>query len=520
MADVQTQPETQTPASEDTQSNPWWFVPPLYFMQAIPAAIVNEVSPLIFKEFGIDNAWITRWTSLAALPWAIKMFFGPFVELNSTRRRWILVTQILIVAAILGVALAIQVPNFPMFAVAFLAITALFSATCDIATDGFYLMSLTKERQASFSGILTTSSRLGRLFCTSILVMFAGFLEKHANTSPAFSWLATLFVCAAVYLAGRTILGTSLPKPDQDVSPPPVPGENWKNLVRTLCIVATAFFIYFALQSVVRIVANGVALSIHTLPLLGDLKNWILTPGALHAEELQLTKCAILSPIFAWLSLFLMRNTPTGEAFATFFSQKKIGYVLLFIALYRLSEAMVGKITPLFLKDTVAAGGMGMSTEQIGFYNGTLGVVGIIVGGILGGLIVSQLGLRKAFWWLALAMHLPNLLYLWAALTHPYIPLIGGVAFVDQMGYGIGYSAYMVYLMQVAQRSNFRTSHYAIATGLGVLCIQLSGILSGIIQTNFGYVNFFIAVMILAIPGVLTLLVIPLDERVASPSGR
>lgn len=519
MADTETAPIPSTAeVAPDKKSNPWWFVPPLYFMQAVPAAIVNEVSPLIFKEFNIDNAWITRWTSLAALPWAIKMFFGPFVELNSTRRRWILVTQILIVAAILGVALAIQVPNFPGFAIAFLAITALFSATCDIATDGFYLMSLTKDRQASFSGILTTSSRLGRLFCTSILVMLAGFLEKNNQLSPAFSWLAALFVGAAVYLAGRMVLGSSLPKPEQDTSPPPIPGENWKNLARTLCIVATAFFIYFALQSIVRIFANSIAMSIHTLPLLGDLKGWILTPDAFHADELQLTECAILAPIFAWFSLFLMRNTPTGEAFATFFSQAKIGYILLFIVFYRMSEAMVGKITPLFLKDTIDKGGMGMTTEQIGFYSGTLGVVGIIVGGIVGGLLVSKLGLRKGFWPLAIAMHLPNLLYLWAAATHPDIRLIGIVAFVDQMGYGIGFAAYMVYLMQVAQRSNFRTSHYAIATGLGVLCIQLSGILSGIIQTNFGYVNFFIAVMFLAIPGVLTLLVIPLDDKRAVAS--
>jgi PAT family beta-lactamase induction signal transducer AmpG len=189
--------------------------------------------------------------------------------------------------------------------------------------------------------------------------------------------------------------------------------------------------------------------------------------------------------------------------------------VLAFILFYRMSEAMVGKIAPLFLKDDRVKGGMQMTLEQIGFYNGTLGVLGIMAGGILGGLIVSKLGLRRAFWPLALAMHLPNLLYLWAAVTHPPIPAIGLVAFVDQMGYGIGFAAYMVYLMYVAQRSSFRTSHYAIATGLGVLTIQTSGILSGIIQTNFGYVNFFIAVMVLAIPGILTLLFIPIEERPA-----
>jgi PAT family beta-lactamase induction signal transducer AmpG len=498
---------------EENLGNPWWFVTPLYFMQAIPAALVNDVAPLIYKEFGVDNASITRWTGLVALPWAVKMFFGPFVELNSTRRKWILATQALIVLGILGVAFAMQMPNFAAFSLAFLGITALFSATCDIATDGFYLMSLSRPRQAAFAGVLTTASRLGRLFCTSILVMLAGFLEKEQHFSPAMGWLSVLCVCAAVYGAGRVVLGFSLPKPSLDIAPPAVPGENWKNLARTICIVVTAFFVYFTLQSILRIVANELALSLHTLPLLGDLKGWLLTPKALRADLRQLTEC-IPGSLFGGLASYrLMHRTPTGEAFGTFFRQEKIGYVLAFILFYRMSEAMVGKIAPLFLKDDRAKGGMQMTLEQIGFYNGTLGVLGIMAGGILGGILVSKLGLRRAFWPLALAMHLPNLLYLWAAATHPPIPAIGIVAFVDQMGYGVGYAAYMVYLMFVAQRSNFRTSHYAIATGLGVLTIQTSGILSGIIQTNFGYVNFFIAVMFLAIPGILTLLFIPLEDR-------
>jgi PAT family beta-lactamase induction signal transducer AmpG len=351
--------------------------------------------------------------------------------------------------------------------------------------------------------------------------MIAGILEKEAHRSPAFAWGAVLFVGAAVYGAGRIVLGFSLPKPADDIAPPTVSGENWKNLARTLCIVVTAFFVYFALQSIVRIGANGLAHSLGSLPLLGELHGWLLTPDALRADEVQLLQCVPAAALFGWLSLRLTRHTPTGEAFGTFFRQERIGAVLAFILFYRMSEAMVGKIAPLFLKDTPQKGGMGMNLEQIGFYNGTIGVFGIILGGILGGLIVSRLGLRRAFWPLAIAMHTPNLLYLWAAATHPPIPAIGIVAFVDQMGYGIGFAAYMVYLMWVAQRSSYRTSHYAIATGLGVLTIQTSGILSGIIQTNFGYVNFFIAVMLLAVPGVLTLLFIPLEDRsVAAPTGQ
>ena len=119
-ADVEQSPSPypRLGAPEENLGNPWWFVTPLYFMQAIPAALVNDVAPLIYKEFGVDNASITRWTSLVALPWAVKMFFGPFVELNSTRRKWILATQALIVLGILGVAFSMKMPNFAAFSLA------------------------------------------------------------------------------------------------------------------------------------------------------------------------------------------------------------------------------------------------------------------------------------------------------------------------------------------------------------------------------------------------------------------
>jgi PAT family beta-lactamase induction signal transducer AmpG len=121
-------------------------------------------------------------------------------------------------------------------------------------------------------------------------------------------------------------------------------------------------------------------------------------------------------------------------------------------------------------------------------------------------------------------MHVPNFLYLWAFYNKPIIPLGAGfnevifspisiIVFVDQFGYGYGFAAYMVYLMWVAQRGRFQTSHYAIGTGLGALFIAAAGILSGQIQKNYGFDGVYWTVVALAIPGLLVLKAIPLDEH-------
>ena len=203
---------------------------------------------------------------------------------------------------------------------------------------------------------------------------------------------------------------------------------------------------------------------------------------------------------------------PLLVAFTTFIRQRGILAVLAFVLFYRFGEAMVSMITPLFLRDAVAVGGMGLSVAEVGVINGVAGIVGIILGGIAGGGVVGRYGLRRSFVLMLISMNAPNLLYVWVAAAHPATWWMYVVAFVDQFGYGFGFAGYSVYLMHVAQRGNFRTSHYAIATGLGALTIMLAGMLSGYLQSTLGYVGFFIAVCLCTIPAILTILIIPLDD--------
>jgi PAT family beta-lactamase induction signal transducer AmpG len=227
-----------------------------------------------------------------------------------------------------------------------------------------------------------------------------------------------------------------------------------------------------------------------------------------------------------------IRGTPLAESFASYVRQRGFWAIFLFILVYRFGEAMVTRWLALFFKDSPAVGGLGISTAQYGLINGFAGVWGIIVGGLIGGVVVARLGLRRSFWPLAICMHAPNLLYLWIAFAYkhyddpnhwqnlPFLldwPLYIAV-FIHEFAYGFGFAAYFVFLMDVAQRGNFKTSHYAIGTGLGALCGTLAGITCGILLASMSYVGFFIAVCILSVPGLMCLLLIPLGPP-AEPRG-
>lgn len=203
---------------------------------------------------------------------------------------------------------------------------------------------------------------------------------------------------------------------------------------------------------------------------------------------------------------------PFRAAFREYFSQAHLPIVLGFILLYRFGESMVSKMSNPFLIDAVEKGGLGVSTSDVGFITGVVGVAALVIGGIAGGMVISRFGIKRSLWPMVLAMNVPNLLYIWAAYTHPdksWVTLIVGC---DQFGYGFGFAAYMVYLMFITQGSNYPTAHYAISTGLMALGAMFAGIVSGYIQEQFGYAGFFVATLVCAMPGMLLLPFLPLEK--------
>ncbi len=208
----------------------------------------------------------------------------------------------------------------------------------------------------------------------------------------------------------------------------------------------------------------------------------------------------------------LTETIPFWAVITSYFQQEKIGVILAFILLYRFGEAMLVKIASLFLLDKPELGGLGLSTSDVGLVYGTFGVISLIIGGILGGVVISKYGLKKCLFPMALALNLPNIFYVYMAYTKPSLSLVYPLVSLEQFGYGFGFTAFSVYLMYISQ-GEYKTSHFAISTGIMALGMMVPGLVSGYIQAKFGYPLFFVLVCLLTIPGMITLFFIPLNEE-------
>lgn len=201
------------------------------------------------------------------------------------------------------------------------------------------------------------------------------------------------------------------------------------------------------------------------------------------------------------------------ETFAAFFRKAHIGKVLAFLLLYRLAEAQLVKLASPFLLDTRDVGGLGLGTAEVGFVYGTIGALMLTIGGIAGGLLAAQNGLKYWLWWMVAAINLPNAVYIVLAWLQPDSFLFINIAVgVEQFGYGFGFTAYTLYMIYIA-RGEHSTAHFAICTGFMALGMMLPGLVSGALQEALGYSSFFIWVLIATIPSFLVVAAIPLDEN-------
>jgi PAT family beta-lactamase induction signal transducer AmpG len=188
------------------------------------------------------------------------------------------------------------------------------------------------------------------------------------------------------------------------------------------------------------------------------------------------------------------------RVFVAFFRKPGIGAILGFLLLYRIAESQALKLVTPFLLDARARGGLGRSTQDVGIVYGTIGVAALLLGGLLGGWAISRAGLKRMLWPMILAMNLPNLIFVFFALTQPAsLWVIGAGLAIEQFGYGFGFAAYLLYMILVAEGEN-KTAHYAICTGFMALGMMLPGLKAGWIQEQLGYQNFFLWVMACTIP--------------------
>jgi len=198
------------------------------------------------------------------------------------------------------------------------------------------------------------------------------------------------------------------------------------------------------------------------------------------------------------------------DAFKTYFTQKNIVYILLFILLYRFGEALLEKIVPLFLVQPTDEGALGLSKVVYGYIKGTLGLGAIIGGNLAGGWLLGKFGFKKCIWPFAIALVLPNFFYVYLAMAKPSVPVIAALITLENFGYGLAMMALTVFIMYVSQ-GKYKTSHYAISTGIMALGMMVPSMLSGKMQVALGYEQFFWVTCLISL---ITFLIVPLAFKI------
>ena len=536
--------------------NPWFWIPTLYLFQGIPYAIVQTTSGLIYTTMGISVAALAFWTSLLYLPWAIKPLWSPYVEVISTKRNWVVVTQLILGVAFIIVGSVMPLKFFFPLSVAVFAIIAFSSASHDIAADGFYMHALDQHKQTFFVGIRSTFYRIAMLTAMGLIPLVAGLVQERTGLEPVnikvnavhpgeyvtsslpeniiskegepFIVLYPGQVSVPIYQKGISEIDSGFTF--ITLSAPPESGDK---IVLNLTFESGSKDIGISKQSarfefteanwntpvkVVFKVNHNLAEPATTVYKVtaGDIAfSWTVSLGVLGVFLLMLAvyhKFMLPYPVET-KTADIVNLKVYGDVFVSFFKKPGIIPALLFFLLYRFGESQSLKIATPFLVDSRSAGGIGLTSAQYGIAYGTIGMISLTIGGILGGITASRFGLKRLIWLMALGMNLPNLGLLYIAITQP-MPgdiLVYAAIVLEQFGYGFGFTAYMLYMLHFVGNSKFKTAEYAIGTSLMAFGMMLPGMLSGYVQEWLGYQGFFVYVLFCTLPGMLIIPFLKID---------
>lgn len=440
-------------------ARPWAFVPGLYVLQGMPYFVVQAAANTFLTAMGAPPALVGQWSSDLTLPWMLKPLWSPLVDLYGTKRRWLVAASFAVLVATVFLAAATGRAQYVEWTIAACIAIAFASATYDIACDGYYMLALTERHQEAFVGVRNACYRLGKILAGGLLVALAGALQDEIGTG---------------------FFARGLPRPDA-----------W----------GVAFAIGAAAYGV-----GWLAIALFAPRPAGDGPAQDGPAGRAPADAIagDGDESKARAPLLAMLVEYVQR--PRFPA------------ILAFLLLYRFSETMLAPMLGPFLLGDASKGGLGLTEAQFGLFYGTFGAVSLLAGGIAGGVLVSRHGLSTWIWPMALALHVPNLLYAWAAHAQPEPIVTACIIGVEQLGYGFGFSAYMVFVLQLARTSRFATTHYAISTGIMALSAWLAGRWSGNLVEALGFEHFFWVVCALGPLGLATLLFVPkLEDSSTGP---
>lgn len=605
-----------------SKRNPWAWIPTLYFAQGLPYVAVMTISVIMYKRLGISNTDIALYTGWLYLPWVIKPFWSPFVDIIRTKRWWTLTMQWIIAFALAGIAFTIPTPLFFQLTLAIFWLVGFTSATHDIAADGFYMLALTEHEQSLYVGIRSTFYRVATVAGQGLLVIVAGLIETNSgleplrisvNADPAVEWTAPDMTAIAstpsdlqgelqFFTPSATVPVSTKAPSTVEIDGNSVPFKAYTAMMRdsvkhmnerngfvaaeqpktdngaaaavTVAEDGEGAFTRWVRETfgeerepyteipnnftvvglrLNRQPAEGEEIILNVTHRSGDQsvkleqaalstrfvfnhENWDKTAWLFYEVDHKLTEPATATfegasgnipmawlVVFAVLSAFFFAvaiyhswalprpasdghneagTTAAGiiseffETFKSFFRKPQVWVAIAFMLLYRLPEAQLVKLINPFLLDPIDKGGLGLTTGQVGIVYGTVGIIGLTIGGIIGGIVAAKGGLKRWLWPMAWSMSLTCLTFVYLSYaTDPSLLTVNICVFIEQFGYGFGFTAYMLYLIYFSEGKH-KTAHYAICTGFMALGMMLPGMAAGWLQETIGYRHFFIWTMI------------------------
>lgn len=419
--------------------NPWWWVPTLYFAEGIPYFVVNNISVMMFTKMGVPNGDMSFFTTLLYFPWFLKGIWSPIVDVVKTKRWWIVMMQILMTAAMVLLTLTLPFPGKETVAAGNTPISMFLVTLVIFIITAF--ASATHDIAADGFYMLAHSP--------SSQAAFIGIRSVFYRVASVFGQGVLVAIAGLIETNGFSPLGVEAGN---------IPAS-WQI---TLGVAAAVF---------------GVITLYHTFTL----------P---HSDQ---DKPRVSAEGGSTMSNNLKE---LANSFKTFFMKPGCLLAIAFMLLYRLPEGFLIKLCQPFLVHSTADGGLGLSTELVGTVYGVFGVVALLLGGILGGIYSSRVGLKKSLWVMAGFMTLPCLTFVYLAMAQPSNVVIITIALcIEQFGYGFGFTAYMLYMMYFSE-GEYKTSHYAVCTAFMALSMMLPGFVAGYIQEAIGYIWFFWMVMV------------------------
>jgi len=393
---------------------------------------------MMFAKMGVPNDQLSFFTTLLYFPWFLKGIWSPFVDILRTKRWWIVSMQALLTVLCILLTLTLPHPDAGMIA--------------------------EKETPASmftFTLILFIISAFAS--ATHDIAADGYYMLAHGPRSQAnfvgirstFYRIAAIFSQGVlVYIAG--VIEKSTYDPETGIGNIPLSWQVTLGATSVILLLVTLYHCFF-------------------LPKAAEDKPREVKDYAGAMQELK-------------------------ESFVTFFTKPGVGLAIAFMLLYRLSEGFLVKLCQPFLIDKrptsiiegkIIGGGLGLGTDTVGIVYGTVGVIALLAGGVLGGIFIAQNGLKRSIWQMAAALTLPSFVYCYLSMAQPDSSwLIGTAVGIEQFGYGFGFTAYMMYMMHFSD-GKYKTAHYAICTAFMALSMMIPGFVAGSIEMAVGYTAFF-----------------------------